>query len=292
MAKTVDLLNADINYQKAIASTKAFGKQMSAGFDAAAKRGEQRFNQMGKNISARMAKVSTEMKASFTGAFAGFGAANLVSGALSKITGAFSSAITLAKEFEAELANVKAITGVSDEVLGKFADSARRLALTFGGEAKDQLNSFKGILSKLGPDIAKNPPALEAMTKSINTLAKAGGLEATVAMESLANTMLQFAIPLDDQTFAAEEMARVMNVLAAGAKEGASEIPQSAEAILRFGALAKASNISIEESAAAIQTLSKSAGLFGSDAGTAMRNAILALTKPTGDAIKDFKKMV
>ncbi len=227
----------------------------------------------------------------FKAALAGFGAASLITSGISKITQGFSSAITLAKDFEVTLADVKAITGVTDETLNKFGDSARKLAITFGTDATDQLNTFKGILSKLGPAIAENPVALEAMTVSINTLAKAGGIDAQTAMSTLANTMLQFSIPLDDQAFAAEEMARVMNVLAAGAKEGASEIPQSGEAMLKFGAAAKASNISIEESGAIIQTLSKAAGLFGAEAGVGVRNVLVSMQKESGPVTAIFKKM-
>jgi len=234
---------------------------------------------------------SESTKSAFKGAFAALGATALISSAVTKIQQAFTATIDLAKNFEMAMADVKAITGVTDETLSKFGDSVRDLAITFGTDATDQLNTFKGILSKLGPDIAKSPEGLNKMTEAINVMAKAGGLTASVSMDVLANSMLQFGIDLSDPIKAAEEMAKMMNVLAAGAKEGASEIPQTGQAILGFGAAAQASNVSFEEANAAIQTLSKSAGLFGAEAGVSMRNILISFTKDNPKTTKALKKL-
>ena len=61
--------------------------------------------------------------------------------------------------FEKSLADFSALTGVGGEALKGFGDSARNLSKEFGTDAISQIETFKGILSRLGPDIAKSPEA-------------------------------------------------------------------------------------------------------------------------------------
>lgn len=176
-------------------------------------------------------------------------------------------------DFESGLAELSAITGVTGNDLELFGDKARELAKAFGGDAIQQLDAFKGVLSRLGPDLAKSPAAMEQMTIAINTLAKAGGLDAAQSMDALTTVMLQFGISLDDPMKAAQEATRIINILAAGAKEGAAEIPQISEALTVTGVQAKAFNMSIEETNASLQALA-TGGKYGAEAGTALRNVL------------------
>lgn len=198
----------------------------------------------------------------------------------------FKSVITQGAEFKDSLADLEAITGVAGGALDKMGESARDLAKEFGGAPTQQIQAFKGVLSRLGPGIGDSPEALENMTHSINTLSQASGLEASQSMNALTNSMLQFDVSLDDPIAASEKMAEMMNTLAAGAKEGAAEIPKIAEAVVIAGSTAKQANISFEETNAAIQVLAKKAGLYGAEAGTKMRNVIGLLQKNSSQAEK------
>ena len=110
------------------------------------------------------------------------------------------------------------------------------------------------------------------VTKSVLTLSKASGMELPDAATALTDAMNQFNAP-------AEEASRYIDAVANGAKYGAAEIPQVTEALLKFGAVAAKSNISIEESTALIELLAEK-GLKGAEAGTALRNVLLKISAP------------
>lgn len=180
------------------------------------------------------------------------------------------------KEFETQLASLSSITGVSGPALDDLGEKAKIMASKFGTDATANIESFKTILSKLGPDIAKSPEALNSMAESVNTLSKATGDDPGKATEALTGALLQFGVSLDDPIKAADAMKVAMNVLAAGAKEGASEVPDVAAAINVAGVAAKSAKVSFEETNSAIQVLA-AGGKVGAEAGTSLRNVLNTL---------------
>jgi TP901 family phage tail tape measure protein len=186
---------------------------------------------------------------------------------------AFKEIVGIGSEFEAGVAELQAITGVAGAALDNMAGKARSLAMEFGGTASGNITAFKGILSKLGPDIASSPAALEQMTRAVNTLSAATGDTAEASMDALTTGLLQFQVPLDDANAAAAEMTKQMNVMAAGAQFGAAEVPQVADAIKVAGVAASGAKVSFEETNAAIQALA-AGGKVGAEAGTALRNVL------------------
>ena len=177
------------------------------------------------------------------------------------------------KTYESSLAEVSAITGVTGTGLEDLGEKARESSMKFGGEAVDSLESYKTILSRLGPDIAKSPEALERMEHNVRTLSKTMGNDAIGAVDALTTAMLQYGVDLSDPIAAEQEMARMMNVMAAGAKEGAAEVPQIAGALKVAGVAAKQANVDFVETNAALQALA-AGGKEGSEAGVAMRNVL------------------
>jgi TP901 family phage tail tape measure protein len=175
--------------------------------------------------------------------------------------------------FESGLAEVEAITGVTGDGLETLGKKARASAEQFGGEATDSLNTYKTILSRLGPDIAKSPEALEKMEHNVRTLSKTMGNDAVGSADALTTAMLQYGVDLSDPIAAQEEMARMMNVMAAGAKEGAAEVPSIAGALKVAGVQAKQSNVSFVETNAVLQSLA-AGGKEGAEAGIALRNVL------------------
>ena len=180
-------------------------------------------------------------------------------------------------DFESGLAEVEAITGVTGKGLEDLGEKARKSAKDFGGDATDSLNTYKMILSRLGPDIAKSPEALEKMERNVRTLSKTMGNDAVGSADALTTTMLQYGVDLSDPITAQEEMARMMNVMAAGAKEGAAEVPSIAGALKVAGVQAKQSNVSFVETNAVLQSLA-AGGKEGAEAGTALRNVLAKMS--------------
>lgn len=176
-------------------------------------------------------------------------------------------------EFNAKLKEVEAITGVTGKALDELGSKARKTAKDYGGDASAMMESYKAVLSRLGPDIANNQEALDSMGRSISTLSKTMGDDAVGSMDALTTAMLQFNIDISDPIRAADEMNRMMNVMAAGAKWGAAEVPSIAQALKVSGVAAEQANLSFEHTNAALQELAKG-GKYGSEAGVALRNVL------------------
>ena len=196
------------------------------------------------------------------------------------ITQKFSEAAQVGADYEKSLLDVAAITGITGDDLDKLGGKARNLAKEFGGTATDNLATFQTILSRLGPQIGESDEALAKMGSYANTLAKTMGGDVVGATDALTTSMLQFKVNLDDPIAAAAEMERMMNVMAAGAKEGAAEVPQIAQALIQAGGAAKLSNVSFEETNAALQALAQS-GKYGAEAGVGLRNVLIKMNAPS-----------
>lgn len=196
--------------------------------------------------------------------------------------------------FDAALREVSAITDVTGKDLENLGSKAKELSSAFGSSASDNLKTFQTILSRLGPQIGESAEALSNMGKYANTLSKTMGGDVVGATDALTTSLLQFRVDLNDPIGAAKEMERMMNVMAAGAKEGAAEVPQIGEALKQAGVAAKLANVSFEETNAAIQTMA-AGGKFGSEAGVAIRNVITSmsatskLNKKAVEALSSYK---
>lgn len=189
---------------------------------------------------------------------------------------------------ESALAEVSSITGVVGKELDKLNDRAKGLSRTYGEDLNVNLDSFKTILSRLGPDMGKSDKAMGTLGESVNVLSKGMKGDITGATNAITTSMLQFQVDLKNPVKAAEESRRMINVMAAGAKEGAAEIPQISEALVQAGVSAKLANLNFEETNAAIQAMAQG-GKYGSEAGVAIRNVITNMSASTAlstDAVK------
>lgn len=178
--------------------------------------------------------------------------------------------------FDKSLMELSAITGVTGEGLSEIGDMAQDVAKKFGTDAAQGVESFKLLLSQLSPELGKTPAVMKKMGENIAILSKTMGGDTTAAAEVLTTAMNQFQVSMDDPIAAEKEMARMMNVMAAAAKEGSAELPQIQEALKQSGMAAKAAGVSFEEANAAIQVLDK-AGRKGSEGGVALRNVMTTL---------------
>lgn len=211
-----------------------------------------------------------------------------IGAAVQTIKGHFQDFTTVGKENETALAEVSAITGVVGADLQKLNDRAKDLSTTYGEGLNENLGSFQTILSRLGPDIGKNDKAMGVLGESVNVLSKGMKGDIEGATDAITTSMLQFQVDLKNPVKAAEESRRMINVMAAGAKEGAAEIPQIGEALVNAGVSAKLANLTFEETNSAIQAMA-SGGKYGSEAGVAIRNVITNMSASTAlskDAVK------
>lgn len=181
-------------------------------------------------------------------------------------------------QFETAMADLSAITGVVGDGLDVIGRNARELTKEMGGQAAGTVEAYKLALSQLTPELAKQPAVLNDMARSAILLGKTMGGDTAGAMEVLTTVMNQYAVDTSNPVRASAEMRRIMNLMAAAAKEGSAELPQLKAAMMEAGAMAKASGVSMEETAAAIEVLDK-AGAKGSEGGVALRNVLATLSQ-------------
>lgn len=176
------------------------------------------------------------------------------------------------------MAELSAMTGVAGKKLQEIEGYARATGKEFGLGAAGGAESFKLILGQLSPEIAKVPKALDGMGKNIAITSKLMGNDQVGAANLLTTAMNQYGVSLDDPIKAQQEMARMMNIMAAAAGEGSAELPAQQAALQQSGMAAKAANVQFAETAAAIQVLDK-AGKKGSEGGVALRNTLAKLSE-------------
>lgn len=200
----------------------------------------------------------------------------LAFGGLSIIKGAGKTIV----EFDKNIQDLRAITGASGADLEFFKTQAKELGTQVEGGASAVIEAYK-LIGSAKPELLGNAEALDAVTQSAITLSQASGLDLPEAATRLTDAMNQFGAPAD-------QAGKFINVLANGALFGSAAIPDVTDALLKFGAAANTSNVSLEESTALIEALA-SKGLKGAEAGTALRNVMLKLSAP--DALpKDAQK--
>lgn len=200
-------------------------------------------------------------------------ASNSVSKFNDTLGGLSSSGISLDRQMH----DLSAVAGVVGGGLKQIEGYARNSAKAFGIDASQAVESYKLLLSQLSPELGKYPDALQAMGNSVATTSKLMGGDGVAAAEVLTTAMNQYGVSLDDPIKASEEMARMMNVMAAAGQAGSAELPAIKVALQQCGMAAKAANVSFEETNAAIQVLDK-AGKKGSEGGVALRNVLSTLS--------------
>lgn len=194
--------------------------------------------------------------------------------AIEKLTDVMKIGTAQALAYEQALDDLSALTGLTGQDLAGLEEVAKRLQ-TINIEGVEIVNTGPEILNALKlvggaqPELLKDAEALGEVTRQAIILSKASGDGLEPSVVALTTVLGQFKA-------SASESARIINELAAGAKEGASEIPDTTEALQKFGTVAKIANISTGESIALIELLADRQ-LKGAEAGTQLRNVLTKL---------------
>lgn len=167
--------------------------------------------------------------------------------------------------FEQSMADLAAITGVAGEELEELKQAAREVGRESGLGAAESARAFAILAGQIDVPIDK----LRKLQRETITLAQAGNISLEEAANAVAGTINQFQMSADEST-------RVVNVLAAAARAGGAEVVDLAESMRVSGAAANAAGVSIEETAAALEVLAQN-NTKGAEAGTALRNALIAM---------------
>jgi TP901 family phage tail tape measure protein len=212
-------------------------------------------------------KIKSALGPVATGIITAFSIGSVVNTALA----ALGNAKRLVFDFEQSLADLSSITGATGKDLKFLKNAAIDLGESTVGGAIAVVEAYK-LIASAKPELLENVSALNQVTEATLLLAKASGMDLPEAATALTDAMNQFGVDASQATV-------FVDALANGAKYGAAEIPQVTESLLKFGAVARSSNIDVKQSVALVELLAEN-GLKGAEAGTALRNVLLKLSAP------------
>ncbi|MGR7782783.1 phage tail tape measure protein [Klebsiella aerogenes] len=206
-----------------------------------------------------------------------------ISGMASRLAGlagaglSISTIITTSRQYGQALSDLQAITGATADEMKALDLAAQEMGRTTEYSASQAAEALK-LMASAKPELLKTSDGLQQATNSALILAQAAGTTLPDATKTLALSLNQYGA-------SAQEADRYINVLAAGAKYGSSEITYTAAAIKNGGVAAAQAGVGFEQLNAAIQVLAERE-VKGGEAGTALRNVILNLEKGTDKTLK------
>ncbi|WP_350300592.1 phage tail tape measure protein [Peribacillus frigoritolerans] len=184
------------------------------------------------------------------------------------IAGLGVAALNTAKEFEAQMSKVAAISGATAEEVIKLKDAALELGAS---------------TSKSASEVAAGQESLAAMGFTVEEIlgSMPGVISAAEASGSdMAQTADVMASSLNIFGLEASEASKVADILAQTANQSAADLTDMQYALKYAGPPAAALGISLEELSGSIGILTN-AGMEGEQAGTTLRGALLALLNPS-----------
>lgn len=171
-------------------------------------------------------------------------------------------------ELDSSFASLSAITGKTGEQFAAYRKQVASVSKEQKAFAGDTAKAFE-VVASAQPILLENADALGRVTNAAIILSKASGDDLAESALSLTGVMNQFSL-------GAKQAERVMNTLSAGSIAGSAGISLVAKSMKSFGAVASASNLSVEQSVALIEIMS-SRSIFAENAGEGLKSAILNL---------------
>lgn len=182
--------------------------------------------------------------------------------------------------FQDAIADLSSITGEAGEGLRFLTNESLRLAKASSITQVEVAQAFTQIASAKS-ELLKDPKGLSLVTEQVLLLANAAGIEVPDAVRAAVGSLNQF-------NKGADQAARFVNVLAAGAKVGASQVGETAEALKNAGTVAALFGLTFEETNAILQVFAKNE-LKAAEAGTALRGTLSKLEKFAGGKLAPSK---
>lgn len=188
------------------------------------------------------------------------------------------SAVGIMADFEVQMSTVRAITGATGDTFKALEKNALDLGRSTRYTAT-QVGSLQVEYGRLG---FTSKEIINA-TKSTLNLATATGSDLARSAEIAGSTLRAFQID-------AKETGRVTDIIASALNKSALSLDSFGEGIKYVAPVAKAVNVTLEETSALMSVLAD-AGIKGSQAGTSLRRIFTLLTKdgkPLSDRLQEL----
>jgi len=193
--------------------------------------------------------------------------------AFRKITELVGESIRTFRDFEFQMAKVRAVSGASNAEFKKLTNTAQELGRTTFFTAT-QVGTLQTNFAKLGFTTTEILNAQEA------TLDLATATGSDLARSAIVAGSAVRGFGLD-----AKETQRVVDVMAVAFTSSALDIEKFQTSMTKVAPIASAAGISIESTSAVMGTLTD-AGIEASIAGTSLRNIFLKMQDPASDLSK------
>lgn len=181
--------------------------------------------------------------------------------------------LKMAADFDTAMRSVNTMLLLSEEEFRTLSDDTRELARTLGVEAPEAAQALYQAIS------AGVPKENVLSFMEIATKAAIGGMTDTeTAVDGLTTVLNAFKLPMSS----AQEVADLMFTTVKGGKTTFDELSAS---LFQVAPIAAASGVGFKEVSAALATMTKQ-GVPTSVATTQLRQAMVALQKPTADMAK------
>lgn len=208
-------------------------------------------------IEGRMQQASRKMKIAGT----------VMIGAVAAVGGA---SLKMAADFDSAMREVNTMMLLNEEEFAEFSQEVRGLAKHMGVDAVKAANALYQAISAGVP----KDNAIEFL--AIATKAAIGGVtDTTTAVDGLTTVINAFKMPMSD----AQKVADIMFTTVKGGKTTFEELSAS---MFNVAPIAASLNVKFETVSAALATMTKQ-GVPTAQATTQLRQAMVALTKPTKD---------
>lgn len=227
-----------------------------------------------KSLGPLLAGVQTQLAGIVSEVTAATGGFNLIIAGFAALgLGAAKSSVDMQKSQQ----DLKALLGVSDEVVQDYTNSAVEMSNGTKQSAADVLDAFT-LIGSQAPQLLDDKKGLEEVTRAAQTLAKASGMDLVDAAGAITTAMNQMGVE-------AKDAGMIIDGLSTGAQKGAGDIEYQKTAMEKSGAAAKMAGLSYRDLIASIETIAPS---FSSAevAGTNLKSTLIALEKQTNDNFK------
>ena len=188
---------------------------------------------------------------------------------------------SIGMEFDSTMNNMKAVSGATSDQLAAVSARARELG-TDASLTATSATDAAGAMAELAKGGFSVEQSMSA-AKGTLQLAAAAGLEAADAATIQSQALQAFSL-------GADQASRVSDILAGAANASSAEMTGIAQGMQQAGTVANQFGVSIDDTATTLAMFAN-AGIQGSDAGTLMKSALLALTdqgKPAQQAIEEL----
>ena len=184
------------------------------------------------------------------------------------LVGVGAAALKVATDFEQGMSNVQAISGAT----GDEFEALRDKAIELGGSTVFSATEVADAMTEMAKAGWSSQQIMDGMSGVLDAASASGENLATVST-IVADAVTGFGLAASDST-------RVADLLAQAANSGTIGVADLGESFKYIAPLAQTMGFSIEDTTTAITALS-TAGIKGSQAGTALRGMFTRMIKPT-----------